>query len=217
MTSMFQPAPIPDGIVDVHGNPYMADGSGGLRAVESIPAMKKLMDEMVRREWGWAKALADQLRRFRGHLMTNLDAFDALVDQEYGVKIGGAKGNRTYTSFDGLWQIKVKIHDRVAYGPELQAAKALFDECLREWAADSRAEMRSIVTNAFATDREGQISRANIAALLMTESEDERWNRGKDAIRDAAYVIGAKEYVQFRWRADAKADFTTMTISLAGT
>lgn len=214
-TSDFTPVPIPDGIIEVHGKPYMPDGTGALRPVETIPPIKKLMDEVVRREFGFAKAIAEQLRRFRSHLMDNLDGLDALIQQNYGVRIGGEKGNRTYSSFDGLWQIRVKMQDHVAYGPELQAAKALFDECLNEWSADTRGELRSIVTNAFDTSREGQISRANIHALLMTESEDSRWLRGQEAIRDAVYVIGAKEYVLFRYRATQQDEFTTLTINLA--
>lgn len=211
----FAPATVPTGIINVDGNPYMKDGTGGMRAVENIPEMKLLIDETIRREFGFAMALADQLRRFRRHLMDNLDALDQLILEKYGAKIGGEKGNRTYTSFDGLWQIKVKIQARLAYGPELQAAKELFDECLNEWAAETRSEMRSIVTNAFNTDNEGQISRSNIQALLKTESEDERWQRGQQAISDAVYTIGSKEYVLFRFRASYRDEFDTLTINLA--
>lgn len=213
--TQFTPHPMPDGIVMVDGNPYMADGTGALRAVETIPPLKKLRDECVRREFGFALALADQVSRFKGHLMTNLGNFDALVQQEFNVTVGGAKGNRTYTSFDGLWKIEVRMQDRVAYGPELQAAKALFDECLNEWAAETRPSLRSIVTNAFDTDRDGQINRTNIHTLLNTEDDDPRWQRGQDAIREAMYVIGSKEYVRFSMRPTQKDRWATVTIDLA--
>ncbi|MDN5785723.1 DUF3164 family protein [Pseudorhodobacter sp.] len=211
----FTPVDIPDGLIEAHGNTYMSDGTGGLRAVETIPPVKKLMDELVRKEFGFAMALSDQLRRFRTHLIGNLDSFDALVMQEYEVRIGGKKGNRTYSSFDGLWKIEIRIQDYIAYGPELLAAKALFDDCLNEWSASTRAEMRSIVTNAFNTDKAGQINRANIHTLLKTESEDDRWQRGQDAIRDAVYVLGSKEYVRFSYRSDQRQDFKTVSINLA--
>lgn len=216
MTSQFVPHPVPDGIIEVQGKPYMADGTGKLTAVESIPTMKKLRDEMVRREFGFAFAIADQLSRFRGHVMTNLGQFDALMAQEYGLTIGGEKGNRTYTTFDGLMRIEVRCQDRIAYGPEMIIAKQLFDECLNEWAADTRAELRSIVTNAFDTDREGQINRSNVYMLLNTESDDARWKSGQQAIRDAMYAIGSKEYVRFSTRPDQKSRWTTVSIDLAG-
>lgn len=193
----------------------MSDGTGGLKAVESIPPVKKLMDELVRQEFGWAVAISEQLGRFRTHLLDKLDSFDALVLQEYGVTIGGKKGNRTYSSFDGLWKIEIRIQDYIAYGPELMAAKALFDDCLNEWASTTRAEMRSIVTNAFNTEKAGQINRTNIHSLLKTESEDERGQRGQDVIRDAIYVLGSKEYVRFGSRPDQRSDFVWLSMNLA--
>lgn len=215
MTTSFVPHPVPDGLIDVMGKPYMADGTGKLTAVEVIPTMKKLRDEMVRREFGFALALADQISRFRGHVMTKLGQFDALMAQEYGLTIGGEKGNRTYTTFDGLMRIEVRCQDRIAYGPEMVVAKQLFDACLNEWAADTRAELRSIVTNAFDTDREGQINRSNVYMLLNTESDDQRWKSGQQAIRDAMYAIGSKEYVRFSARPDQKARWAAVSIDLA--
>lgn len=215
MSSNFTPYPVPDGIVQVEGKPYMPDGTGRLTALESISPLKKLRDEMVRKEFGYALALSAQVVRFKAHLMANLDAFDDLILQEFGVTIGGKKGNRTYTSFDGLLRIEVRMQDRVAYGPEMQAAKALFDECLNEWAKDARPEMRSIVTNAFETDKEGQINRANIHTLLRTESDDLRWTRGQEAIQAAIYVIAAKEYVRFSTRESQKGEWGAVPINLA--
>ena len=211
----FTPHPMPDGIVEVHGNKYMADGTGALRAIETIKPNKLLCDELVRREFGFALALADQIARFKGHLIANLGAFDALMAQEYGVKIGGKKGNRTYTSFDGLWKIEIRIQDRISYSSEIQQAKALFDECLNEQAADAPPLLRSIVTNAFATDKEGMINRTNIHVLLNTEDDDPRWKRGQEAIRDAEIIISAKEYVRFSMRASFQDAWRGLTIDLA--
>ncbi len=213
--TQFTPHPIPDGIVEMDGNAYMRDGTGDLRAVENISPAKKLRDEMVRREFGFGLALHYQVARFKGHLMTNLGNFDALMEQEYGLSVGGKKGNRTYSTHDALFRIVVRMHDQIAYGPELQAAKALFDECLNEWSADTRPTLRSIVTNAFDTNKEGQINRQNIHTLLNAEDDDARWQRGQQAIRDAMYVIGASEYVRFEMRDHCRAKWQSVTISLA--
>mgnify|MGYP001582309408 CR=1 FL=1 len=213
--SDFEPVPVPAGIVDVHGKAYMHDGVGKLSAVEAIPPFKKLRDEMVRREFGYALALSEQISRFRAHVINNLGDFDALVDQEYGVKVGGEKGNRTYTSFDGLYRITIKVQPRIAFGPEMRAAKALFDECMREWSEDAPAELRSIVTNAFDTDNEGQINRTNVHILLGIESADPRFQTGQRALRDAMYVISSKEYVSFARRENCKAKWESVTIDLA--
>ncbi|MFN4172771.1 MAG: DUF3164 family protein [Pseudorhodobacter sp.] len=214
MTS-FTPFPIPDGRVDLHGRTYMSDARGNLRPVEMIKPMHLLQDEVVRKQFGFALALAEQISRFKGHVFTDLGEFDALMAQEYGLTKGGPKGNRTYSTVDGLMKVEIRIQDRIAFGPEMQIAKALFDECLNEWAADTRAELRSLVTNAFDTDKEGNINRSNVFVLLNTASEDPRWSRGQAAIRDAMHVIGSKSYIRFQMRDHFEAGWTSVTIDLA--
>jgi len=213
--SDFKPAPVPDGIIEVNGNQYMADAKGRLAAIETIKPMHKLQDELVRKEFGHAIAIANQLSRFKGHAYENLGSFDALMAQEYGLTKGGAKGNRTYTSFDGLMKIEVRVQDRIVFGPEMQVAKALFDECLTEKAAASDPLIRTIVTNAFDTDKEGQINRTNIFILLNTDYEDPRWISGQKAIRDAMHVIGSASYLRYQFRDAFDAPWQSLTIDLA--
>ncbi|PZO64582.1 MAG: sulfate transporter [Paracoccus denitrificans] len=213
--SNFLPVPMPTGLIEANGALWMMDGVGKLTAIESIPAQKKLRDELVRKEFGFALAISDQISRFRAHVINNLEGFDALMAQEYGVKVGGEKGNRTYTSYDGLWRIEVKVQPRIAFGPEMGAAKALFDECMREWSEDTPAELRSIVTNAFDVDREGAINRTNVHILLNVDSADERFQEGQRALRDAMYVISSKEYVRFSRRASHRDKWSGVTIDLA--
>lgn len=211
----FAPQVVPDGIIEANGNLYMADAKGRLTAIEMVKPLHKLQDEMVRKEFGFAFAISAQLSRFKGHVYENLGSFDALMAQEFGLTKGGAKGNRTYSSFDGLMKIEVRIQDRIAFGPEMQIAKALFDECLNEFAASTAPELRTIVTNAFDTDKEGQINRTNVFILLNTPSEDGRWIKGQEAIRSAMHVIGSKSYLRFQFREAFDAPWNTLTIDLA--
>ena len=204
-----------DGITVVAGKRYMADAKGNLVPVELIKGQDQLEDQTVRKIVAYAKALSDQIGRFRGHTMTDLGEFDALLDEQYGAKKGGRKGNRTYQTIDGLMKVQVQVADFVDFGPQLQTAKALVDECLNEWAADSRPEIRAIVTRAFNTDKEGQINRSDIFMLLRLEIKDRRWQQAMEAIRDAMRVIGSKEYVRFYQRQSAEARWEPVTIDLA--
>lgn len=211
----FSPAAIPTGIIEIDGAEYMRDATGGYRPVALIKPTDKLIDEQVRKVFGYALALSEQVTRFRGHTFDDLGELDALLAQEYGLKVGGAKGNKSYMSFDGLLRIEVRVADLITFGPELQIAKGLIDQCLNEWAADSRPEIRAIVTRAFNTDKEGQINRSEVFMLLRLEIEDERWQEAMRAIREAIRVIGAKTYMRF-WMRDAfDAPWRTITIDLA--
>ena len=204
-----------EGIIVVNGKNYMADAKGALVPIETIKASDKLEDEQVRKILAFARDLSAQIARFRGHTMTDLGELDALLDQEYGVKKGGRKGNRTYQTFDGLMKVTVQVSDFVDFGPQLQVAKSLIDECLNEWSEDSRPEIRAIVTRAFNTDKEGQINRSEIFMLMRLDIEDERWKRAVDAIRDAMRVTGSKEYVRFYERKAVTDGWTAVTIDLA--
>ncbi len=215
MTSMFQPAPIPTGRKVVGDVEYMENAEGGLTPASLVKPMDQLLDDLVRREIGFFIALSEQVARFKSHLFENLGAAEALLAEKYGAKVGGPKGNKTLMSFDGLFMLKVQVADNIVFGPELQVAKALVDECLNEWAQGSREEIRAIVTRAFNTDREGQINRSEIFMLLRLDIQDERWKRGMEAIRDAMRVVGSKTYVRAFRRATQDAPWEAITVDLA--
>ena len=75
------------------------------------------------------------------------------------------------------------LGDLIEFGPELQAAKLLIDECLTQWSADSGVEIRALVNRVFQVDKEGQINRAELFMLMRTHIEDERWARAMEAIK----------------------------------
>lgn len=204
-----------EGTIDVGGNPHMRDAKGGLLPVSLIKPKDKLIDEQVRKVLGYASELSEQISRFKVHAYADLAALDAMLDQEYGVKIGGKKGNKTYMSFDGCKKIELRINDLIDFGPELHAAKSLIDECLNDWSEGSRPEIRAIVTRAFNTDKEGQINRGEIFMLLKLDIEDERWLRAMKALRDAIRVVGSKEYIRFGIRDSFDGEWTTVSIDLA--
>lgn len=211
----FIPHPIPDGIVEVGGKRYMPDAKGALVPVELIKPQVQLEDETVRKIMGHAMALSAQISRFKGHTASDLGEFDALLAQEYELRKGGPKGNRSYKTHDGLYEIEIRVQDQIEFGPELQIAKTLVDECLNEWAEDARAEIRAIVTRAFNTDKEGQINRSEIFMLLRLDITDERWRRAMQAIRDAMRVTGSKSYIRFWMREAHDQPRRAITIDLA--
>jgi hypothetical protein len=194
---------------------YVRDAKGRLVPVSLVKPQHALESEVVRKIIGYARELSEQIARFKQHTFTDLSEFEALLGQEYGLTKGGKKGNKTFMTFDGLLKVQVQVADRIDFGPELQIAKGLVDECLNEWSADSRPEIREIVTRAFNTDKAGQINRTDIFMLLRLDIDDDRWRRGMQAIRDAMRVVGSKTYIRCYFRADCNDAWTAITIDLA--
>jgi len=215
MSSEFSPASIADGRHVINGKPYMADAKGGLVPVELIKPQTLLEDETVRKVIGFALALSQQVARFKSHTFEDLGDFEALLAQEYGEKKGGARGNKTFMSHDGLFKVQVQVADHIDFGPELLVAKALIDTCLIEWTEGARSEIRAIVTRAFNTDKEGQVNKSEIFMLLRLEIDDPRWKKAMQALRDAMRVVGSRTYVRCYHRAACDGAWQAITIDLA--
>lgn len=213
MTDSYQPLAL--GRVIVGDKTYWVNAEGGLIPEGVVKTVDKLQDELVRKIIGFALPLSAQVARFRAHSFDDVDAFVALLEQEYQSKRGGSKGNLTFTSYDGLLKIVVAVSDTITFGPELQVAKGIVDECLREWSADSRAEIQAIIARAFDVDSQGRINRSDLFSLLRLEITDERWQRAMQAIRDSFRVIGSKRYIRLYLRANASAAWEPITIDVA--
>lgn len=204
---MNAPRQIPDG--------YMQDAKGRLIPADQVRPQDQLQDELVRKVIGYAAELSEQIARFKGHCFEDVNDFLGLLSAEYGETRGGRAGNVTLTTFDGTQQLRVQVADHYDYGPELQIAKGLVDECLTEWSADARPELRAIVERAFQTDREGKINRAELLSLKRLEIEDDRWKRAMKAISDAERAIGSRVYMRFYHRDNGQAEWQPITIDMA--
>lgn len=202
-------------ITMIHDKPHRQDARGAYVPEEMIKPVDLLIDDTVRNIMGFARDLSAQIGRFRGHTFDDIGSLQALVDEKYGATLGGKKGNLTLTTFDGLMKVQVQVADQLDFGPELQAAKKLVDECLMDWSSDARSEIRALVTRAFQVDKEGKINRAEIFMLLRVAIEDERWVRAMDAVRDSIRVIGSKTYVRFFERDAPDGQWRPVTIDLA--
>ncbi|MFN3582584.1 DUF3164 family protein [Phenylobacterium sp.] len=206
---------IPPGVVEVNGKPYLTDPKGTLVPLEAVKTQHRLEDEVVRKIVGYAAPLSAQIARFREHTFDDVDQFVALLEQHHGLKRGGRKGNIVLTTFDGLQKIIVQVADQIEFGAELQVAKGLVDECLTEWSAESRTEIRAIVQRAFNVDKGGLINRAELFSLLRLEIEDERWQRAMTAIRESIRVVGSKRYVRIYHRAKATDAWALISLDAA--
>lgn len=113
------------------------------------------------------------------------------------ISSGGKKGNVTLMSFDGKYKVQIAIQDNLVFDERLQVAKSLIDECLTEWTADSNDNVKAIIDNAFAVDKEGKINIRRVLSLRSLNIVDDKWQKAMQAISDATQVISSKEYIRF--------------------
>lgn len=206
---------LPPGQVEKAGDVYMPDAKGSLVPIENVKMQHRVQDQTVRQIFAAAQLQAAALRAFKAKAFDDVDALQQLLEQEYKAKTGGAKGNLTLYSYDGLIRIQVQISDLIKFGPELQVAKTLLDECTGDWLVGSRSELRVIVMSAFRVDKEGQLNGGALLGLRRYEIDDERWVRAMKAIADSIQVIGSKRYIRFAHRASPKAPWVEVSLNVA--
>jgi hypothetical protein len=185
---------IPDG--------YMANAKGYLIPEANVKPVDKLRDELAHHIVAAAKELQASMRSFRAGVLGDIQAFADLSAEKYGAKRGGNKGNLSLLSFDGRYKVQVQISEHMAFDERLQAAKALIDECLTEWAQGSRDEIRAIINQAFDVDKEGRVNTGAILGLRRLDIQDERWRSAMEAIADSLQVVGSKKLLRVYERQD---------------
>jgi hypothetical protein len=214
-TPSVAPAPLLPGTVVVGGKTYWLDAEGNLTPEELVKGKDKLVDQTVRQIVGFALELEARVSRFHAHTFSDLAALSDILAEQHGVKAGGRRGNVSFFSRCGRYRVQIQIAARIVFGPELQIAKALIDECLIEWSEGSRAEIRALVSQAFDVDKDGQLNRSAIFALRRLDIDDPRWLRAMDAIEASILVIGRKSYLRFSQRDTHDGEWRSIRIDLA--
>jgi hypothetical protein len=194
---------------------FWKDAKGRYVPEGMVRPVDKLEDQLVRKMMMHADELSKQIERFKGHCFDDVGAFMALISEQYGTTKGGAKGNMTLTSYDGCFQVKLAVSDNLTFGPELQVAKGLIDECIAKWADGARPEIRMLVDHAFRTDQEGKVNREAIFSLRRMEIDDDQWRQAMQAVTDSIRIIGSKEYFRFYRRPTPQSAWQAVTIDLA--
>lgn len=175
---------------------YMEDAQGRLVHVDNVKEIDKTRDGLVRQIVKSAEQVRDQMARLKENAMSEIEAFVEMSAAEYGVKLGGRKGNLNLLTYDGRYKVQVQVADYVVPDERLQAAKALIDQLLNSWTQDSRSEVKTIINDAFAVDKEGKFNLREILRLRRLEINVPEWKKAMDAISDSLQVVGSKSYMR---------------------
>jgi hypothetical protein len=183
---------------------------------QQIKAIDLLRDELVRNIVAKASETSAQLAEVKRAFFSEIASFVEMSASEYGVQLGGEKGNVTLYSYDGRYKIIRAISENIRFDERLQAAKKLIDECLNDWTSDSRSELRTIVQDAFRVDHAENLRVQQILSLRRYEIEDERWKRAMTAISDSIQVVGSKSYVRVYERVANTTEYRQIPLDIAG-
>ena len=204
---MTTPSTIPPG--------YWQDASGNLIPESKVKDIDKLRHQVVTDLCHMAKQRRDGLAEFKAKAMQEVAALVATSMEQYGVKTGGEKGNVTLTSFDGKFKLVRQMQDRLVFGEQLLAAKALIDECVQAWSKDANDNIRALVNHAFQTDKEGKINTGRVLGLRSLDIQDEAWKQAMQAIADSTKTASTTPYVRFYERDEGTGEYKAISLDVA--
>ena len=193
---------------------YRTDARGALVPVNSIKPTDLMRDDLIKEIIAKVTPLNAQLAELKRDVINDLRSFIDISANEYGVALGGKKGNVTLTSFDGAYRIQIAMQDTLHFDERLQAAKQLIDECLHEWTQNSDANLKTIVQAAFDVNKEGQINTSRVLGLRRLNIQNEKWLQAMNILSDSIQVQASKEYVRFYQRnKDGKYELINLDIA----
>ena len=179
---------------------YRKDARGALVPVDSIKTIDLVRDDLVHRVFQNVVPVREELVRLKQLALQEIRDFIELSANEYGVQLGGKKGNVTLTSFDGEFRLMVAMSDTLAFDERLQAAKKLIDECLEEWTQNSNPNLKTVVQAAFDVNKQGHINTGRVLGLRRLNIQHEKWSEAMNILSDSIQVLASKEYVRFYQR-----------------
>lgn len=183
--------------------------------IETVKPVDLLIDELVRATLTEGRALAADMRAFKQRSFERVGALQALLAREYGATLGGVKGNVTFPGYDGCGRVQIATQDKLQFGPQLKAAKALVDECLLEWSKDSHVVLRALVDQVFSVVKEGEISHSGIFMLLRMKVDDDLWYRAMETIHDSMSTSSSSTYLRLSERAVPDAPWAAIPLDIA--
>ncbi len=194
---------------------YWQDANGNLTPESKVKDIDKLRTQLVVDLCTQAEGHAKQLREFKTTAMSEVASFVSISMDQYGVKSGGNKGNVTLLTFDGRFKIVRQMQDKITFGEQLMAAKALIDECVHAWAVGANDNIRALVNHAFQTDKEGKINTGRVLGLRRLDIRDPKWQGAMTAIADSIQTASTKPYVRFYKRNEVTGDYQPISLDVA--
>ncbi|AXF86413.1 hypothetical protein DTO96_102167 [Ephemeroptericola cinctiostellae] len=194
---------------------FMLDAQGNQIRISNIKPIDLARDALVRELILKAKFASSIIKDFRSGAFADIAAFQELSAEEYGVTVGGKKGNITLYSFDGRYKIQRAHAEHITFDERLQAAKALIYEGLNEWIQGANKNLQVIVDNVFEVDSNGNLSTGRVLSLRRYKIEDKRWVLAMNIIADSIQVIGSKAYVRVYERVGDSDEYAPISLDVA--
>jgi hypothetical protein len=195
---------------------YMRNAAGYLIPTEQVRESDLLRDETVRNLVIQAIGINKTLRSYKEAAINDIADLIAISAERYGAKIGGKAGNVQLHTYDGKYRIERVMAKLISFTEELQAAKALVEQCIIRWSDGARSELKALVMRAFKPNSKGELRTSAVLDLLRLEIDDDDWQNAMRALKDSIQVNGSTTYIRAYERIGMTDHYRLIALDLAG-
>lgn len=179
---------------------FMANAQGHLVPEANVRPIDIERDALVKRLTERFNQVRKVCAEFRAWADAEIDAYLELSQERFGVTHGGQHGNLTLMTYDGQLKVLRAIQNVITFSDEIHAAKHLIDECIKDWCAGARPELKTVVDDAFKVNKSGDLAADRILGLRRLEIADARWKAAMDAISASVQIQATRRYLRFYHR-----------------
>lgn len=199
----------------INGREYMEDRKGALVPMDNIEEIDLTRDSLVRHIVCNGQNLQRQMRKYKEDTLSEVNSFIDLSAAEYGVTLGGKKGNITLLTFDGRYKVQVQVAEAMTFDERLQVAKRLIDACLQRWTDGGNTNIQALVNDVFQVDKEGKINTKRILELRRLKIQDDDWQEAMVIIGKSLQVVGSREYMRIYRRDNSSQPWQVIALDMA--
>ena len=194
---------------------YIKDSHNRLVPISTVKEIDLLRHQTVSTLVENAKTLQATIAENKKNAFDDFTTFLSISADQYGVKLGGSKGNVSLVSYDGKYKVQLAIADNMVFDERLHIAKQMIDECIRAWTVGSNDHIKALIDQAFQVDKEGNINTYRIFRLISLKIDDSKWNKAIEALRDSIKTTSTTQYMRFYERVGDSDQFKQISLDFA--
>lgn len=205
-----------DEIEIIDGVEMIRTSSGSLIALSRLRPDTLLADRTARDLVDRMRALAEHNAREKQAIFDDLEAYQQLVFERYGARLGGRRGGLTVSSYGDRRKIEMKTADYSRVTAALPAAQSLMNEILNDLTGDANADLRALIMAAFERDeKSGRVNVQRLNSLKRLELNHPKWPDARRAIEDAIEPAGSKTGIRAYYRDNNDQDYHQIVVDFS--
>lgn len=184
---------------EIDGVIYYRKSDGSLVPEDTVKDTDKLRDQTVYCIAEKILNMRQEMIKVKADVIEDIDAFMETMSEQYGVNLGGDKGNLTLSSYDGGIKIQYYNNEYITFNEGILIAKQLIDEYLTDATRNAPSSLKQIVESAF-NMRQGKMDVKQILKLRSLNIDDSRWVKAMQIIDESKQVHSGRKSLRLYMR-----------------